>query len=464
MITHKSTAATEEESLERFYNTVAKYGHTKDEFTILSIKKDGRGTWTISYERARKPSTELPNAQLCDACRAWNPNKGCSEGSRPGTCGHSITISTAATSEKKPIISAPAPAPPPTVDQVPVELPLSAIVISGRNPRKHFDKDRLHDLEESIRAHGVVQPIVVRRKGSKYELIIGERRVLAARDAGLQKIPVIVREFSDAQLLEVMLVENLQREDLDPIEEAEAIRQLLEDGHLTQTELGRRLGKSQDWISLRLRLLECPEELRSLVTRRLVEPSAAADVLGKRDDPAFPTLIQALREEAEQHGKVTQARTRELIKGTIPTAPSPPIVKESEPAEDKEADSEAELVEKERLAQIDSRSESYENSYEKPEPASAMPPRESVLPTELPTDLPTECHVLSCGEQTEPGGHWCSEHLTPESRKPKETAEEPDPNERRIVTRAQYALQGRRLFLNPGDERPPKFEELPEVL
>ena len=148
-----------------------------------------------------------------------------------------------------------------------LEIPLDRVHPNPRQPRKHFDPAALAELTESIRASGVIQPIVVRRDGDDYELIAGERRLRAARQAGLEKIPAVVREVTDAQSLELALVENLLREDLNPIESAEGYRQLLADFGWTQEQLGQRIGKDRSSIANALRLLKLPapiqDDLRS---------------------------------------------------------------------------------------------------------------------------------------------------------------------------------------------------------
>ncbi len=132
-------------------------------------------------------------------------------------------------------------------------------------PRKHFDSEKLEELSQSIRTYGIVQPIIVQKNGPRYTIIAGERRYRAARLAGLKDVPVIIKEYSEAELMEVSLVENLQREDLNPIEEAQAMRMLMDEYKLTQDELSTRLGKSRSAVANTLRLLSLPESVRSMV-------------------------------------------------------------------------------------------------------------------------------------------------------------------------------------------------------
>ncbi len=156
---------------------------------------------------------------------------------------------------------------PETSQDVSIEIPVDRVRPNPRQPRKRFDPAALAELTESIRASGVIQPIVVRRTGDAYELIAGERRLRAAKQAGLERIPAVVREATNAQSLELALVENLLREDLNPIEAAEGYRQLLADFGWTQEQLGQRIGKDRSSIANALRLLKLPppiqDDLRS---------------------------------------------------------------------------------------------------------------------------------------------------------------------------------------------------------
>jgi len=147
----------------------------------------------------------------------------------------------------------------------PTEVELDSIVPGAMQPRTHFDEASLESLAESIRSHGIVQPLVVRRRGDSYELIAGERRWRAARLAGLSKVPVVVKEVPDDSLLEIALIENIQREDLNPIEEAQAYKKLIETVGLTQEALAARVGRDRSYITNYLRLLRLPDDLQQLV-------------------------------------------------------------------------------------------------------------------------------------------------------------------------------------------------------
>ena len=147
----------------------------------------------------------------------------------------------------------------------PSEIDLDSIVPGPMQPRTHFDEGSLESLAESIRSHGVVQPLLVRRRDSGFELIAGERRWRAAKLAGLTRVPVIVKEVPDESLLEIALIENIQREDLNPIEEAQAYKKLIETVGLTQEALASRIGRDRSYITNYLRLLRLPDDLQQLV-------------------------------------------------------------------------------------------------------------------------------------------------------------------------------------------------------
>jgi len=143
------------------------------------------------------------------------------------------------------------------------QIPVDQIVRNPEQPRKYFDEEQLNELKESILAHGVLEPIIVRPVEGRYELVVGERRWRAAQLAGLSTIPASVRPLSDKEAMELALVENLQREDLNPIEEAEAYRRLMEEFEMTQEQVAERVGKKRSTVANRMRLLEIEPELRA---------------------------------------------------------------------------------------------------------------------------------------------------------------------------------------------------------
>lgn len=153
-----------------------------------------------------------------------------------------------------------------------VEIPLTEIRPSPLQPRRRFDDSKLDDLAASIRGHGVLSPVIVRQTPDGYELIAGERRARAAERAGLERIPAVVREASNAEMLEVALIENVQREDLNPIEEAEVYRRLIEEFGLSQEEVAARVGKDRTSVANMVRLLRLPIRIQE----DLIEGSLSA--------------------------------------------------------------------------------------------------------------------------------------------------------------------------------------------
>jgi len=147
----------------------------------------------------------------------------------------------------------------------PSEVEIDSIVPGPMQPRTHFDEASLESLADSIRTHGIVQPLLVRRRDGGYELIAGERRWRAAKLAGITRVPVVVKEVPDDNLLEIALIENIQRENLNPIEEAQAYKNLIETVGLTQESLASRVGRDRSYITNYLRLLRLPDDVQHLV-------------------------------------------------------------------------------------------------------------------------------------------------------------------------------------------------------
>ena len=147
-------------------------------------------------------------------------------------------------------------------------------------PRKTFNEEPLQELVQSIREKGILQPLVVRRKGERYELIAGERRWRAAQKAGIKEVPILVRNVSESELLELSLIENIQREDLNPIEEAEAYKGLAEQFHLTQEDISQKVGKDRATVANALRLLRLPPEIKQSLAEGKVTVGHARALLG----------------------------------------------------------------------------------------------------------------------------------------------------------------------------------------
>lgn len=191
--------------------------------------------------------------------------------------------------QKQDAEAAPAPVSEPELAEIPgirlVHIDPNAVVPNPRQPRTHFDEDHLAELVHSVREFGVLQPIVVRRNSDgDYELIMGERRTRAAREAGLTEIPAIVRETADEDLLRDALLENLHRSELNPLEEASAYQQLLEDFGITQEELATRIGRSRPQISNTIRLLRLPVPVQQRVAAGVLSAGHARAILSV-DDP-----------------------------------------------------------------------------------------------------------------------------------------------------------------------------------
>jgi len=193
------------------------------------------------------------------------------------------------------------------------ELPLGSLVPNRAQPRTHFDETALAELAESLKQHGMVQPIVVRKVGQQYEIIAGERRWRAARLAGLAMAPVVIKEVPDDRLLEFALVENIQRQELNPIEEATAYWQLGEHLRLTQEQVADRVGKSRPQVANTLRLLRLSAEIKADVAHGRLSTGHAKVLLGVPD----PRLQEQLAHEvvAQQLSvRALEARIQQLQK------------------------------------------------------------------------------------------------------------------------------------------------------
>ena len=172
------------------------------------------------------------------------------------------------------------------------QISISDIKANPFQPRKIFDEAALNELSESIKEHGILQPVVVRKTGKKFELVVGERRFRAAKLAKLKEIPAITKEFTDQQMMELAILENLQREDLTPIEEAEAYQKLMEALNLTQEQLAFRLGKSRPHIANHVRLLALPKEVRDLISDKKLSMGHGRTLLGLRSKKLIPETAE----------------------------------------------------------------------------------------------------------------------------------------------------------------------------
>ncbi len=172
------------------------------------------------------------------------------------------------------------------VHQIDVDL----IDINTDQPRKDFDRERLEDLRDSIELHGVVQPIIVRRVGDRYAIVAGERRFRASRMANLRTVPAIIRDFSDSEVMEVALIENIQRENLNPIEVASAIDFLVKQHDLTHDEVARRIGKSRPAVTNTLRLLTLPSSVQDKLRSGKLQMGHARALAAIKDDAEIERL------------------------------------------------------------------------------------------------------------------------------------------------------------------------------
>ncbi|HYO59330.1 ParB/RepB/Spo0J family partition protein [Archangium sp.] len=209
-------------------------------------------------------------------------------------------------------VVAPEPAAPPRNGVL--KLPIEAIKRDTLQPRRHFDEEKLRELTESIKAQGLLQPVLVRKDGDGYKLIAGERRWRAAQAAGLHEIPSIVRDVTEVEAFELALVENLQRADLNPMEEADGYHRLVEEFGLTQEQVAQRVGKERSTVANALRLLGLPEEVKRMVAEGNLSAGHARALLGV---PRIPEMTELAQQVAAR--KLSVRDTEKLVqqaKGT----------------------------------------------------------------------------------------------------------------------------------------------------
>jgi ParB-like partition proteins len=193
-----------------------------------------------------------------------------------------------------------------------LELDIERIIPNLDQPRTAFPEEKLEELAQSIREHGILQPIVVRRHGEMFQIVAGERRWRAAQRAGLHRIPVVIREVPDEQLLELALVENLQREDLTPIEEAQAYRRLMDELGLTQEQIAVRLGKDRTTVANAIRLLRLPSDIQKLVEDQLLSPGHARALLALDREELQRRVAQSVIERG-----LSVRETERLVRRTL---------------------------------------------------------------------------------------------------------------------------------------------------
>jgi len=198
-----------------------------------------------------------------------------------------------------------------TATEDPNTIAIDLIDPSPLQPRGVFDDAKLDELAQSITANGVVQPLIVRPKEDRYELIAGERRWRAAQRAGLTRVPAIVRQVSDDKVLELALIENIQREDLNPIEEARAYRKLIDTVGLTQESVAERVGRDRSYVTNFLRLLRLPDDLQDLVQKGRLSTGHARTLLGLADVAAQRRLARKII-EGDLSVRATEQAVRHL--------------------------------------------------------------------------------------------------------------------------------------------------------
>lgn len=204
-------------------------------------------------------------------------------------------------------------------------LRLSEIEPNRTQPRRNFDEDALQELADSIKQYGVIQPIVVQKKGKHYEIIAGERRWRAARKAGLLEVPVIVKEFAAEDIFAIALIENIQRQDLNPIEEAQAYSRLIEEHHLKQDELAEKVAKNRVTITNSMRLLKLDERVQQMLIENMLTSGHARALLGITDKEEQHNLALRVFDE-----KLSVRETENLVKKTLAVAEEKPQEKVKE--------------------------------------------------------------------------------------------------------------------------------------
>ncbi len=206
-----------------------------------------------------------------------------------------------------------------------VEIPLAQLRPNPLQPRQHLSSEALEELAASIRAHGVIQPLVITKVDEGYQIITGERRWRAAQLAGLESVPAIVKETTPREMLEIALVENIQRADLNPLEEANAYRQLMDEFGLTQEEVAEQVGKSRVAVANTVRLLKLPEEVKRALAAGEISEGHARALL------ALPTAEQQVQVlVAIQRGGLTVRQTEALVRALL-TAPTEDFPSSAEP-------------------------------------------------------------------------------------------------------------------------------------
>ncbi|MCX6761832.1 MAG: ParB/RepB/Spo0J family partition protein [Candidatus Moranbacteria bacterium] len=204
------------------------------------------------------------------------------------------------------------------------EIEISKIIPNPHQPRFHFDEVKLQELSNSIKEHGIIQPIVVSRNGEKFEIIAGERRFQAAKLAGLLKVPVIVRDVTEQQKLELAIIENIQRHDLNPVEEARSYQKLIDDFDLSQEEAAVKLGKSRSAVANKLRILNLPVEIQKALMENKITEGHAKAILAienpEKQKALFDLILKSVLtvRQTENKTKEVSVRTHKRVVSVDP--------------------------------------------------------------------------------------------------------------------------------------------------
>lgn len=209
-----------------------------------------------------------------------------------------VSQETAKKSEKKP-----------DAESGELKLKISLVEPNREQPRKQFDEDSLVELSESIKQYGILQPLIVSNKGDYYEIIAGERRWRAAKLAGLKEVPVIIKKYNDREVVEISLIENIQRENLNPIEEAQAYKRLMDEFHLKQDEIAERVSKSRTAVTNSMRLLKLAPKVQEMLVDEMLSAGHARTILGIEDSDMQILVANRVFDE-----KLSVRETEKLVK------------------------------------------------------------------------------------------------------------------------------------------------------
>ena len=206
-------------------------------------------------------------------------------------------------------------------------MKISMIEPNREQPRKKFDEDALQELSESIKQYGILQPLLVSDKKDYYEIVAGERRWRAAKMAGLKEVPVVVKEFSTQEIVEISLIENIQREDLNPVEEAMAYKRLIDEFHLKQDEIAERVSKSRTAVTNSMRLLKLDSRVQQMMVDEMISAGHARAILAISDPEQQYNVAMKVFDE-----KLSVRETEKLVKSILTPTKKKPVV--SNPTED----------------------------------------------------------------------------------------------------------------------------------